>query len=181
MRSDKIHSLSFDGISTASLDVSRRASAASASKAWSFQEDSDGNFIDPPPVRTRPAIDPLDIADRLARLEGLVQRQTEFREIELQVGPLHLDLIERTARRGERTIALLPQEFHLLRYMMQHNGQLLKRCTLLQDVWHYKFIPKTNLVDVHMGRVRHKVNGPNEAPMIHNIRGAGFILRVPPD
>ena len=83
------------------------------------------------------------------------------------------------AGRGERTIALLPQEFRLLRYMMQHNGQLLKRSTLLEDVWHYKFIPKTNLVDVHMGRLRHKVNGPNEAPMIHNIRGAGFILRVP--
>ena len=168
MRSDKIHSLNFDGISTASLDVSRRASAASASHAWNFQEDRDGKFIDP-----------LDIADRLARLEGLVQRQTEFRETVLQVGPLHLDLIERTARRGERTIALLPQEFRLLRYMMQHNGQLLKRSTLLEDVWHYKFIPKTNLVDVHMGRLRHKVNGPNEAPMIHNIRGAGFILRVP--
>jgi two-component system OmpR family response regulator len=55
---------------------------------------------------------------------------------------------------------------------------LLKRSTLLEDVWHYKFIPKTNLVDVHMGRLRRKVNGPNEAPMIHNIRGAGFILRV---
>jgi two-component system OmpR family response regulator len=167
MRTDKIDSLDFDGISMASLDVLRRASAASASKAWNFQEDRDGKFIDP-----------LDIADRLARL-GLVQRQTEFRETVLQVGPLHLDLIERTARRGERTIALLPQEFRLLRYMMQHNGQLLKRSTLLEDVWHYKFIPKTNLVDVHMGRLRHKVNGPNEAPMIHNIRGAGFILRIP--
>jgi DNA-binding response OmpR family regulator len=179
MRSEKIFSLNFDGISTASLDVSRRAGAASASKPWNLQEDRDGKFIDPLPVRTRTVIDPLDIADRLARLEGLVQRQTEFRETVLQVGPLHLDLIERTARRGERTIALLPQEFRLLKYMMQHNGQLLKRCTLLEDVWHYKFIPKTNLVDVHMGRLRHKVNGPNEAPMIHSIRGAGFILRVP--
>jgi DNA-binding response OmpR family regulator len=179
MRSDKIHSLSIDGISPASLDVSRRARAAPATKAWNFRDDSDGKFIDPLPVRTRTVIDPLDIADRLARLEGLVQRQTEFRETVLQVGPLHLDLIERAARRGERTIALLPQEFRLLKYMMRHNGQLLKRCTLLEDVWHYKFIPKTNLVDVHMGRLRHKVNGPNEAPMIHNIRGAGFILRVP--
>ena len=168
MRSDKIDLLGFDGISPASLDVSRRAGAASASKAWSLQEDGDGKFIDP-----------LDIADRLARLEELVQRQAGSREIELQVGPLHLDLIERTARRGERTIALLPQEFRLLRYMMQHNGQLLQRSTLLEDVWHYKFIPKTNLVDVHMGRLRHKVNGPNEAPMIHSIRGAGFILRMP--
>lgn len=176
MRSDKIQSLIINGISPASLSVSRRATA---SKAWNLQEDSDGKFIDPLVLRTGTAIDPLGIADRLARLEELVQRQTEFREIELQVGPLHVDLIERTARRGERMIALLPQEFRLLRYMMQHNGQLLKRSTLLEDVWHYKFIPKTNLVDVHMGRLRHKVNGPNEAPMIHSVRGAGFILRVP--
>jgi len=67
----------------------------------------------------------------------------------------------------------------LLRYMMQHSDLLLTRRTLLEEVWHYRFIPKTNLVDVHMGRLRHKVNGPNETPMIHSIRGAGFILRTP--
>jgi DNA-binding winged helix-turn-helix (wHTH) protein len=181
MRSDKIQgvSVTFDGLATASMNVSRRAAAASAGKAWNRHEDSDGEFISPLAVRGRTVIDALDIADRVARLEGLVQRQIESRETILEVGPLHLDLIERTARRGDRTIALLPQEFRLLRYMMQYSGQLLKRSTLLEDVWHYKFIPKTNLVDVHMGRLRHKVNGPNEAPMIHNVRGAGFILRAP--
>ena len=178
MRSDKIDSLDFDGISTASLVVSRRATVASAGKMWNRSKDSDGKFISPLAVRTKTTIDPHDIADRLAVLEALVQRQI-VRETILQVGPLHLDLIERTARRGERVIALLPQEFRLLKYMMQHGGQLLKRGTLLEEVWHYKFIPKTNLVDVHMGRLRHKVDGPNEAPMIHNIRGAGFILRAP--
>jgi two-component system OmpR family response regulator len=118
-------------------------------------------------------------SDRLARLEGLPPTQTEIRETVLQVGPLELDLIERTAERAGRTIDLLPKEFRLLRYMMQHCDLLLTRRTLLEEVWHYRFIPKTNLVDVHMGRLRHKVNGPNETRMIHSIRGAGFILRTP--
>jgi two-component system OmpR family response regulator len=118
-------------------------------------------------------------ADRLARLQGLPPTQIEIRKTVLQVGPLELDLIERTAERAGRTIDLLPKEFWLLRYMMQHSDHLLTRRTLLEEVWHYRFMPKTNLVDVHMGRLRHKVNGPNETPMIHNIRGAGFILRTP--
>ena len=103
-------------------------------------------------------------------------RQT-FGETTLRVGPLELDLIERTAKRGERVIDLLPREFRLLEYMMQRSDQLLTRAMLLEEVWNYKFVPATNLVDVHMGRLRHKVDGPDEVPMIHNVRGAGFILR----
>ena len=156
MRSGKIPdiAMNFDGIAATSLDVSYGASVPSAG-------------------------DPMAIADRLARLEGLPPTQIEVRETVLQVGPLELDLIERTAERAGRTIDLLPKEFRLLRYMMQHSDLLLTRRRLLEEVWHYRFIPKTNLVDVHMGRLRHKVNGPNEAPMIHSIRGAGFILRTP--
>jgi len=156
MRSDKIGdiSMNFDSIAATSLDVSYGDSVTSAS-------------------------DPMAIADRLARLEGLPPTQIEVRETMLQVGPLELDLIERTAERAGRAIDLLPKEFRLLRYMMQHSDLLLTRRTLLEEVWHYRFIPKTNLVDVHMGRLRHKVNGPNETPMIHSIRGAGFILRTP--
>ena len=74
-------------------------------------------------------------------------------------------------------IDLLPREFRLLEYMMQRSDQLLTRAMLLEEVWNYKFVPATNLVDVHMGRLRHKVDGPDEVPMIHNVRGAGFILR----
>ncbi len=125
------------------------------------------------------AVDPVEIADRLAKLQGLPPTQIEIRKTVLQVGPLELDLIERTAERAGRAIDLLPKEFWLLRYMMQHSDHLLTRRTLLEEVWHYRFMPKTNLVDVHMGRLRHKVNGPNETPMIHSIRGAGFILRTP--
>jgi two-component system OmpR family response regulator len=120
---------------------------------------------------------PFAIVELVARIEALLRRPSESRETTLRVGPLELDLIERTARRGERAIDLLPREFRLLEYMMQRSDQLLTRAMLLEEVWNYKFVPATNLVDVHMGRLRHKVDGPDEVPMIHNVRGAGFILR----
>jgi two-component system OmpR family response regulator len=95
------------------------------------------------------------------------------------VGPLRLDLIERTAKRGDRAIGLLPREFRLLEYMMRRKDQMLTRAMLLEEVFNYKFIPQTNLVDVHMGRLRHKVDQPPESPMIHSVRGVGFILHAP--
>jgi DNA-binding winged helix-turn-helix (wHTH) protein len=119
---------------------------------------------------------PLAIAETDSSIESSVQSPAEPRETMLRVGSLELDLINRTAKRGDRPIELLPIEFRLLKYMMQRDGQLLTRAKLFQDVWHYKFLPETNLVDVHMGRLRRKVNGPNEAPMIRTVRGAGFIL-----
>jgi two-component sensor histidine kinase len=97
----------------------------------------------------------------------------------LRVGPLELDLIEHTARRRDRAIDLRPREFRLLRYMMRHGDQLLTRAMLLQEVWNYNFVPETNLIDVHMGRLRRKVDEPHEFPMIQNVRGVGFILRAP--
>jgi len=123
---------------------------------------------------------PFAIVELVARVEALLRRPLESRETTLRVGSLELDLIERSAKRGDRVIDLLPREFRLLEYMMQRSDQLLTRAMLLEEVWKYKFVPATNLVDVHMGRLRHKVDGPNEAPMIHNVRGAGFILRTGP-
>jgi DNA-binding response OmpR family regulator len=119
---------------------------------------------------------PLAIAETDSSIESSVRSPAEPRETMLRVGSLELDLINRSAKRGDRPIDLLPSEFRLLKYMMQRGGQLLTRAKLFQDVWHYKFLPETNLVDVHMGRLRRKVNGPNEAPMIRTVRGAGFIL-----
>src|SRR6202051_3937682 len=121
---------------------------------------------------------PFAIVELVAGVEALLRRPAETRETTLRVGPLELDLIERTARRGDRVIDLLPREFRLLEYMMQRSDQLLTRAMLLEEGWNYKFVPATNLVDVHMGRLRHRVDGPDEAPMIHNVRGAGFILRA---
>jgi two-component system OmpR family response regulator len=123
---------------------------------------------------------PFEVVELVARIEALLRRPAETRETILRVGQLELDLIERTARRGERKIYLLPREFRLLEYMMRRSDQLLTRAMLLEKVWNYKFVPTTNLVDVHMGRVRHKVDQPGETAMIHNVRGAGFVLRALP-
>jgi two-component system OmpR family response regulator len=122
---------------------------------------------------------PFATVELVARIEALLRRPAESRDTVLRVGPLELDLIERTARRGERAIDLLPREFRLLEYMMRRKDQMLTRAMLLEEVWSYKFVPQTNLVDVHMGRLRRKVDEPNEPPMIHNVRGMGFILRAP--
>ena len=122
---------------------------------------------------------PFAIVELIARLEALLRRPVESRDTVLRVGPLELDLIERTAKRGEREIELLPREFRLLEYMMRRKEQMLTRAMLLEEVWNYKFVPQTNLVDVHMGRLRRKVDEPDEPPMIHNVRGVGFILRAP--
>jgi two-component system, OmpR family, response regulator len=122
---------------------------------------------------------PFATVELIARIEALLRRPTESRDALLRVGPLELDLMERTAKRGDRKIDLLPREFRLLEYMMRRKDQVLTRAMLLEEVWKYKFVPRTNLVDVHMGRLRHKVDERNEPPMIHNVRGVGFILRAP--
>jgi two-component system OmpR family response regulator len=122
---------------------------------------------------------PFAIGELIARIEALLRRPTESRDTVLRVGPLELDLLARTAKRGEREIDLLPREFRLLEYMMRRKEQLLTRAMLFEEVWNYKFVPQSNLVDVHMGRLRRKVDLPEEQPMIQNIRGEGFILRAP--
>ncbi len=122
---------------------------------------------------------PFATVELIARVEALLRRPAESRDTVLRVGPLELDLIERTVKRGHRSIDLLPREFRLLEYMMRRKDQMLTRAMLLEEVWHYKFVPQTNLVDVHMGRLRHKVDELDEPPMIHNVRGMGFILRAP--
>jgi two-component system, OmpR family, response regulator len=122
---------------------------------------------------------PFATVELVARIEALLRRPAENRDTVLQVGPLELDLIERSVTRGNRKIDLLPREFCLLEYMMHRKDQMLTRAMLLEEVWNYKFVPQTNLVDVHMGRLRRKVDEPQEPPMIHNVRVVGFILRAP--
>jgi DNA-binding response OmpR family regulator len=117
---------------------------------------------------------PLAIVELISG--GVAQLPASLTDTVLRVGPLELDLIDRTVRRDDREIDLRPREFRLLKYMMQRNGKLLTRATLLKDVWNYKFVPETNLVDVHMGKLRRKVDASNEPPMIRNVRGVGFVL-----
>ncbi len=119
---------------------------------------------------------PLATVELISGGEPLVRLQAQLSETVLRVGSLQIDLIDRTARRGDRQIDLLPREFQLLKYMMQRRDDLLTRATLLKEVWRYRFVPETNLVDVHMGRLRRKVDGPNDPPLIRSVRGVGFIL-----
>ena len=122
---------------------------------------------------------PFALPELMARIDALLRRPTKSSDTTLHVGPLELNLLSRTAKRGERDIDLLPREFRLLEYMMRRKGQLLTRAMLFEEVWNYKFVPQSNLVDVHMGRLRRKVDRPDEQPMIQNVRGEGFIIRAP--
>jgi two-component system, OmpR family, response regulator len=114
-----------------------------------------------------------------ARIEALLRRAPPSRDTTLQVGPLRLDLIERRAWRGEREIDLLPREFKLLEYLMYRPTQIVTRKMLLEDVWKYRFVPQTRVVDVHISKLRRKVDGMGEAPMIFSVRSAGFMLCAP--
>jgi DNA-binding response OmpR family regulator len=130
--------------------------------------------------RDDPAKQPHAIVELISSGAPSARLPAPLTETVLRAGPLELDLIDRTAKRGDRRIDLRPREFRLLKYMMQRNDRLLTRATLLKDVWNYKFVPETNLVDVHMGRLRRKVDGSNEPPMIRNVRGVGFVLSATP-
>lgn len=122
---------------------------------------------------------PFAFAELAARVEALLRRPVATRETVLHVGALALDLIDRQAARDGRQIELLPREFKLLEYLMRRPGQTITRAMLLEDVWNYRFVPQTNLVDVHMGKLRRKVDAPSEAPMIESVWGTGFVLRAP--
>jgi len=119
------------------------------------------------------------VARLRADIDTPLHHLTGTRQTTLRVGPLEVDLLDRTAKRNDRSIQLLPREFRLLEYMMRHRGQILPRQMLIKEVWNHKFVAETNIVDVYMGRLRRKVDMPNEAPMIQNVRGAGFILSAP--
>jgi DNA-binding winged helix-turn-helix (wHTH) protein len=123
---------------------------------------------------------PIVMVELIWSDQSLVWSRVRPNATVLRVGSLELDLVGRTAMRGNRPIDLRPREFQLLKYMMRRSDKLLTRETLLKEVWHYKFVPETNLVDVHMGQLRRKVDGSDEAPMIRTVRGAGFVLSAAP-
>jgi two-component system OmpR family response regulator len=124
---------------------------------------------------------PFALIELAARIEALLRRPTDSRATVLRVGPLVLDLIDRKARRGDREIELLPREFKLLEYLMRRANQVATRDMLLQDVWNYRFLPQTNLVDVHIGKLRRKIDTPGETSLIRGVRGAGFMLVSSPE
>ena len=116
----------------------------------------------------------------IARLEVLLRRRrapTVLQETMLCVGPLELDLLSRKAKRDGEEIVLLPTEYRVLELMLRNVGQTITRTMLFESVWGYHFDPGTNLVDVHMSRLRKKIDPPGVKPMIQTVRGSGYILK----
>jgi two-component system OmpR family response regulator len=123
---------------------------------------------------------PFVLAELAARIEALLRRPADTRETILRVGSLEIDLIAGTGRRGSRDLDLLPRELTLLEYLIRRPGQVVTRALLFEEVWNYRFTPKSNLIDVHLGRLRRKLEAAGEAPVIHSVRGIGFTL-IPDD
>jgi two-component system OmpR family response regulator len=122
---------------------------------------------------------PFASEEMAARLEVLLRRaRAQPRETLLRVQDLELDLVTREARRGGREISLLPTEFKLLEFLMRNAGQVLTRTMIFEAIWGYHFDPGTNLIDVHLGRLRRKVDPPGDEPLIRTIRGSGYALHA---
>ncbi|AQU87235.1 DNA-binding response regulator [Komagataeibacter nataicola] len=123
---------------------------------------------------------PFAFSELLARVEALGRRgRTETApQTKLEVADLEIDLLSRTVRRAGQKIDLQPREFRLLEYLARHAGQVVTRTMLLEGVWDYHFDPQTNVIDVHVSRLRQKVDKPFGAPLIHTIRNAGYMLRA---
>ena len=123
-------------------------------------------------------VKPFALGELTARLEALIRRPAGGTPTVLRVGALELDLVARRAARGTRMLELLAREFQLLEYLVRREGQTVTRKMLLEDVFGYRFEIKTNLVDVHMGRLRRKLDLAGEPPMLTTIRGLGFVLHA---
>ncbi|SFJ67815.1 two-component system, OmpR family, response regulator [Bosea sp. OK403] len=122
---------------------------------------------------------PYAFSELLARVEVLSRRRAApaSEPTTYRVGDLALDRLAHRVARGEEEIPLQPREFRLLEYLMKHAGQVVTRTMLLENVWDYHFDPQTNVIDVHVSRLRAKVDKGFEHPMIHTIRGAGYMVR----
>ena len=125
-------------------------------------------------------VKPFAYSELMARVESLVRRFSSREErTSLVVAGLRMDLLSREVSRDGQSIDLKPREFLLLEYLMRHAGQTLTRTMLLEAVWDYHFDPQTNVIDVHISRLRQKVDRAFDEPLIHTIRGAGYVLRAP--
>lgn len=122
---------------------------------------------------------PFAFSELLARVEALVRRgKPEGPVTKLEVADLSLDLLSRQVKRAGQKIDLQPREFRLLEYLMRYAGQVVTRTMLLEGVWDYHFDPQTNVIDVHVSRLRQKVDKPFPTPLIHTVRNAGYMLRA---
>src|SRR3984885_11866002 len=120
----------------------------------------------------------LILSALLARVEVLSRRHGgPAEETTYRVGDLELDRLSHRVARGKDELTLQPREFRLLEYLMKHAGQVVTRTMLLENVWDYHFDPQTNVIDVHISRLRSKIDKGFERPLLHTIRGAGYMIR----
>jgi two-component system, OmpR family, response regulator len=122
---------------------------------------------------------PYAFSELLARVEALGRRRPSGRgeETHYRVGDLELDRLAHQATIAGKEIVLQPREYRLLEYLMKHAGQVVTRTMLLENVWDYHFDPQTNVIDVHISRLRAKIDKGRETPLLHTIRGAGYMIR----
>jgi len=120
---------------------------------------------------------PFAFAELQARIEALGRRKEQDVTItELEVGDLYLNRLTREVRRAGKKINLQPREYRLLEYLMRNSGQVITRTMLLENVWDYHFDPQTNIIDVHVSRLRGKIDKDFDTPLLHTVRGAGYML-----
>jgi two-component system OmpR family response regulator len=124
-------------------------------------------------------VKPFAFSELLARLEALVRRAksgSDAQPTTLRAADLEMDLLRREVRRGGQQIDLQPREFQLLEFLLRHAGQVVTRTMLLEGVWDYHFDPQTNVIDVHISRLRSKIDKGFDRPLLHTVRGAGYRL-----
>jgi len=123
-------------------------------------------------------IKPFAFAELLARVSALARRPPIVATTSLRVGDLEIDLLARTVTRGGKRLELLAQEFKILEYLMRHAGEIVTRTMLLEKVWDFHFDPKTNIVETHISRLRGKIDKGFDRPLLHTVRGAGYVIRA---
>jgi two-component system OmpR family response regulator len=122
-------------------------------------------------------VKPYAPSELMARVDVLARRRDpDAAKTKLEVGDLAMDLLARTVHRAGEVILLQPREFRLLEFLMRHAGQVVTRTMLLEKVWDYHFDPQTNVIDVHISRLRSKIDKPFDVQMLHTVRGAGYRL-----
>ncbi len=120
---------------------------------------------------------PFAFSELAARIEAVLRRSQPDEDVrEMHVADMRVDLIARSVERAGRTIALQPREFRLLAYLLLHQGRVVTRTMLLESVWDYRFDPQTNVIDVHISRLRSKIDKDASVPLIHTVRGVGYTL-----
>jgi two-component system OmpR family response regulator len=125
-------------------------------------------------------VKPFASTELQARLEALMRRgEVKSQDSVLRVADLELDRLTRSARRGGKLIELHPREYQILEHLMLHAGQVVTRTMLLESVWDYHFDPQTNVIDVHISRLRAKLDKGTDRPLLHTVRGAGYCLKDP--